>query len=178
MAGSLPNPATPRASAGARRAAGFSLIELMITVAIIALLAAVAYPMYTKQILRGQRSAGQNFLMDLAARNEQFFNDNKAYATNMGQLGYPVLPQEIQPNNGTQLYNAPVFNAIAAGPTTAPGYNISLAPFPGSNLANHNDGTLWVNSLGQRYRSIQGGEITFNLNGVDCTFEDGTCIPK
>jgi type IV pilus assembly protein PilE len=170
----------PRAPSAKRRVAGFTLIELMIVVAIVAILAAVAYPAYTKQIIRGQRTSGQNFVVDLAQREEQYLLDNRNYTNSMAALGYAALPAEIQPASGAQLYSPPTITIVAAAAGTPPSYNIQLSPFPGSNLANHNDGTLWVNNIGQRYRSVVGPtETTFNAAGAghDCTFEDGTCIP-
>jgi type IV pilus assembly protein PilE len=164
------NGRSPRNPASARRkGAGFSLVELLIVIAIVSILAALAYPAYIKQIVRGQRTSGQNFIMDLAQRNEQFFLDNKAYATTMAQLGYTALPAEVAP-----YYQLPVVAQVAAGANTTVGYNISMAPAVGSRLAIVNDGTLWVNNLGQRYRSIRGN--TTYVNGQDCTFENATCI--
>jgi type IV pilus assembly protein PilE len=161
----------PRTAARARKGAGFSLIELLIVIAIVSILAALAYPAYIKQIIRGQRTSGQNFIMDLAQRNEQFFLDNKAYATTMAQLGYAALPAEVAP-----YYQLPAVAQVAAGANTTVGYNISMAPAASTRLAIANDGTLWVNNLGQRYRSIRGN-VTY-VAGEDCTFEDGTCVPN
>jgi type IV pilus assembly protein PilE len=161
----------PRAATGSRKAAGFSLIELLIVMAIISIIAAIALPAYLKQIARGQRTSGQNFIMDLAQRDEQFFLDNKAYATTMAQLGYAALPAEVAP-----YYQLPTINVVAAGANTTVGYNISMVPAAKTRLAINNDGTLWVNNLGQRYRSIRGN--TTYVVGEDCVFEDGTCVPN
>ena len=59
---------------------GFTLIELMIVVAIIGILTAIAYPAYTSYVLRGNRSEGRAALMDAAARLERFYSDNNQYA--------------------------------------------------------------------------------------------------
>jgi type IV pilus assembly protein PilE len=144
---------------------GFTLIELMITVAIVAILAAVAYPSYTKQIIRGQRSTGQNFIMDLAQRQEQYFNDTHLYATNLAQLGYASLPPAVIP-----LYQTPTFGAVAGPPA---GWNITLAPASGSRVAQVNDGSLVANSIGERFRTVQGN---LTMGATDCTFENGTCV--
>jgi len=66
---------------------GFTLIELLITVAIIGILASVAYPSYTDFVLRSNRSEGQRELMRLANLQEQVFVDTRSYASNMKGLG-------------------------------------------------------------------------------------------
>ena len=60
--------------------AGFSLIELMIAVAIVGILASVALPAYTQYILRGKLSEAHGTLLTLRTQAEQFFQDNRTYA--------------------------------------------------------------------------------------------------
>jgi len=62
-----------------RRAAGFTLIELMITVAIVAILAAIAYPSYRNYVLRGQVVNATNGLSAVSANMERYFQDNRQY---------------------------------------------------------------------------------------------------
>lgn len=58
---------------------GFTLIELMIVVAIIGLLAAVGIPMYSDYVIRGKLAEGTSALSDGRVRMEQFFQDNRTY---------------------------------------------------------------------------------------------------
>lgn len=70
-----------RHSLYAKNIAGFSLIELMVVVAIIALLATIAAPAYNQYTLRGKRAEGRAALLDAAATLERFYSDNNRYAT-------------------------------------------------------------------------------------------------
>lgn len=65
---------------------GFTLIEVMIVVAIIGILAAIAYPSYDEYVKRGNRTEGQAFLHDVAARQERYFSQNNEYADTAAKL--------------------------------------------------------------------------------------------
>jgi type IV pilus assembly protein PilE len=62
------------------RTAGFTLIELMITLAIVAILAAIAYPSYRNYVIRGQLVDATNGLSALRANMERYYQDNRTYA--------------------------------------------------------------------------------------------------
>jgi len=62
------------------RARGFTLIELMVTITIIAILSTIAYPAYRNYVLRGQVVSATNGLSAVAANMERYFQDNRTYA--------------------------------------------------------------------------------------------------
>ena len=70
-----------------QRPTGFTLIELMITVAIIAVLAAIAIPNYTDYVRRGKLQEATSTLLSMRTKMEQYFQDNRSYTT----PGAPVL---------------------------------------------------------------------------------------
>lgn len=78
---------------------GFTLIELMITVAIVGILAAIAYPSYTEYVMRSRRVEGQNLLNDAAARQERYRAQNGVYASS-GELDKLKLPTGVASQNG------------------------------------------------------------------------------
>lgn len=59
---------------------GFTLIEMMIVVTVLAIISAIAYPSYTKYVLRGKRAEGRAALLDAAAREERYYSDTNQYA--------------------------------------------------------------------------------------------------
>ena len=119
-----------------RRYRGVTLLELMIVVAILSILASIAYPSYQGYITRTNRSAGKSALLEAANRQEQFFADNKRYATDLADLGYggnafmvnaqgdPVPDLSAERCYGVSLTN-----------TTATSYTLNAAPQLGQ--ANH-----------------------------------------
>lgn len=62
-----------------KKASGFTLVEILIVVAIIGILSAIAVPMYTEHITRSQLVEAHTGLSDLRVRMEQFYQDNRTY---------------------------------------------------------------------------------------------------
>ena len=75
-----------------RTACGFTLLELMITVLIVAILAAIAYPSYQSYLARAYRSEAYTALNQWANLQEQYFLDQRHYASDMTNLGAPANP--------------------------------------------------------------------------------------
>ncbi len=65
---------------------GFTLIELMIVVTIVAILASIAYPSYREQVLEGQRSEGRSALLTIAQGQERSYTLNGTYESLVGAL--------------------------------------------------------------------------------------------
>lgn len=69
--------------------AGFTLIEILVVLIIMAMLAGVAMPSYRDSIRKSARTSAKGALMDVAARQEQFFMNNKTYSSSLAGLGLP-----------------------------------------------------------------------------------------
>ncbi|MCC7081134.1 MAG: prepilin-type N-terminal cleavage/methylation domain-containing protein [Burkholderiales bacterium] len=154
-----------------RRERAFTLIELMIVVAVVAILAVVGYPSYRDHIARGQRSQGQQVLMDLAQRQEQFLLDRRQYNTDPGAspgLGVSnTLPQGFK-------YTLPNPLAGVNNGTVPPTYTVCIDPIAGSPVADRGDGRLCINSQGQRWREALPGNGVFD-SGSDCAWDNSSC---
>jgi type IV pilus assembly protein PilE len=70
-----------------RRQAGFTLIELMITIVVASVLIAIAIPSYSSQMRKSRRTDAKSALLSLASRQERFYSTNTAYTNDAKNLG-------------------------------------------------------------------------------------------
>lgn len=92
---------------GNARTHGFTLIELMIVVAIIGLLSAIALPLYQSYVLKARRADAKNAVLDMASRQERFFSINNKYTATAADLGFASLPSAVN-SSGASYYNLSV----------------------------------------------------------------------
>lgn len=78
---------TPGHRTSRDRQRGVTLIELMVVVTIVAILAAIALPNYSKYVLRSRRASAHDTLMAVATAQERYYTNHNAYATDLGSGG-------------------------------------------------------------------------------------------
>ena len=120
-----------------RRASGFTLIELMVTVAVVSLIAAIAYPNYTSYVRKGQRASAKERMFDVQQRQAGYFSEKGTFTTSMTELGFPSATLASQTKG-----HGITIEANAAG--IANGYRILATPVK----ADPGCSPLTLNSLG------------------------------
>jgi len=114
---------------------GFTLIEVMVVVVIVAILASIAIPSYRDFVIRGHRRAAQAAMMEIVTRQQQYFVANRAYASK-AQLGF-ALPPDVADNYSFDI-------TLTAGPP--PGFTVNFTAIG----AQVDDGNLGLTSAGAR----------------------------
>jgi type IV pilus assembly protein PilE len=121
---------------------GFTLIELMVTVAIVTILATIAVTSYTSQVRKSRRTEAKSALLDLAGREERLFSTTNTYSGDEAFLGYATV--------STPMTNMPFGNGyyqLTAVAPTATTYTLTANPV-GSQAGDAACGSFSVNQLG------------------------------
>ena len=92
---------------GCLRRSGLPLVELIVTGAIIGILAAIALPTYETYVRKARRVDARSAVLDMAARQERYFSVHNKYTQTAGDLGYSALPQAVG-NGGSSFYQLSV----------------------------------------------------------------------
>lgn len=135
---------------GARRGrhsanAGFTLIELMIVVAIVAILASIAIPAYSDSVRKARRAQAKTDLIELTQRAERFYTLNNSYANFWASV--PAADRQ-SPRGGTAYYTL----ARVSGDSNVNDYVLSATPV-GPQTADTACGTLTINQAGAKTKT-------------------------
>lgn len=130
---------------------GFTLIELMVVVAVVGLLAAIAYPSYQDYLRRSRRVDAQIALLAAAQSMERYYTENMSYS---GATAGAVF----QTSSNEGYYSL----AFAAGSPTTNAFTITATPVSTSLQNGDKCGTFTINHLGTH------GVTNTQLNAADC----------
>jgi len=119
---------------------GFTLIELLIAVAIIGILASLAYPSYQDSVRKTHRAEAQGDLMELASFMERYYTENNRYRTGGG--GAVALPFTQSPRTGTAFYQ------ITQGNLTDTSYTLTATAQATGGQNNDTCGNLTISNTG------------------------------
>lgn len=124
------------------KSAGFTLIELMIVVAILGIIVAIALPSYQNSVTKTRRADAQGVLTSLANTMERFYTTNSTYAgATLGSGATDIFPNQAPLDGPTKYYNLSF-----VGTPDATSFTLQAAPIG----AQTGDGNLRLTSIGVR----------------------------
>jgi len=146
---------------------GFTLLELVIAMAIAALIAAIAIPSYSTYIMKSRRSDAKTALLDMAALEEQYFSTNNTYTNSPANLGYGTATATPFPvcSNYYDITAITIVAATAPANATSVGtpasYTITAQPIAGTTQAGDTScASFTISSSGQQTATTSTGANT------------------
>jgi type IV pilus assembly protein PilE len=127
-----------------RKARGFTLIEMIVVVAIVGILVAIAVPSYQSHLRKGRRAQAEAFLMGVANSQQQYILDARIYAPDLATLG------KAPPTDVSNFYNVRVLTGA-----TPPSFSLTATPIVGS--VQEKDGPLTLDNMGAKTRAGNPG---------------------
>lgn len=136
-----------------RRASGFTLLELMITVAVVGILAAVAYPSYTEYVAKSRRATTVTLLQQGQQWMERFYTENYRYDKN--SAGTAVTDSALfpawfsvspKPGDGAALYDI----AVVVTADVRDAYTVKATRKSGTIMANDRCGNYVLDQYGRK----------------------------
>jgi type IV pilus assembly protein PilE len=128
-----------------RRAAGFTLTEMMIVVAIAGILAAIAIPGYRDYMIRGSRSAAQTELLELGAAQERIYLNSGAYTASVSAAYTGLSTGGLGITSGKSRDSKYTLGVALSGTQF---YTLTAAPVAGTQQ--DGDGSITMTSAGTR----------------------------
>lgn len=149
---------------------GFTLIELMVTVVVVAILAAMIIPSYRNYVIKSNRSAAESFMLSIANKQEQYILDARAYTATLGANGLGLsIPADIAKNYS--------FSIAVSNPTSStPTYAITATP-----TVTQNDtqcGVIATDQTGNKSglcTTDANGNVTYTGGVMNCAAPSTTC---
>lgn len=140
------------------RIRGFTLIELMVTVAIVAVLAAIALPSYASYIARARRADARGQLVQAAQFMQRFFAANDSFSNDRaGNNVIDQMPASLKqsPADSAKLYELKI--PVGVAPLTNPmSFTLQMVPVAGGPMAQDPCGTFTLTSTGVRGVLVDG----------------------
>lgn len=138
-----------------QRHSGFTLIEVMIVVAILGVIAAIALPSYRDSVMKSRRSDAKSALMQASQAMEKYYTERQTYLG--ATLG--TASTDVYSTNSPDGYYTLSFTATP----TAAAYTIQAAPTTGNAQTNDKCGTFTITQTSAK--GVTGGTLT---NVADC----------
>jgi len=131
------------------RIRGFTLLEIMTVVAIVGILAAIVLPAYQEQVRKGNRSAAQQFMLDVATKQQQILMDSRSYVA-VADGNFGNKPSDASPGVGIPQPPATsgryTFAVTVVNTATPPTFTITATAVNGQAV----DGNLTLDQAGTK----------------------------